>query len=38
VASLITHRYPSLESVPGAFTGGTQAPDYVKGVCAFRCS
>jgi L-iditol 2-dehydrogenase len=32
VASLITHRYPSLESVPGAFTSDTQAPDYVKGV------
>lgn len=32
VASLITHRYPSLESVPGAFAGDHQAPDYVKGV------
>jgi L-iditol 2-dehydrogenase len=32
VASLITHRYRSLEAVPGAFAGGHTAPDYVKGV------
>jgi len=32
VASLITHRYPSLDSVPRAFTGDHGAPDYVKGV------
>jgi L-iditol 2-dehydrogenase len=31
-ASLVTHRYPSLESVPGAFAGDHRAPDYVKGV------
>lgn len=41
VASLITHRYPSLDSVPRAFGGGDHgAADYVKGVvtCASRCS
>src|SRR5438874_9255678 len=40
VASLITHRYPSLDSVPRAFAGDHGAPDYVKGVvtCASRCS
>ena len=40
VATLITHRYPSLDSVPGAFAGDHGAPDYVKGVvtCASRCS
>jgi L-iditol 2-dehydrogenase len=32
VASLITHRYSSLESVPRAFTGDFQLPQYVKGV------
>ncbi|HKG92687.1 MAG TPA: alcohol dehydrogenase catalytic domain-containing protein [Gemmatimonadaceae bacterium] len=32
VASLITHRYPSLESVPAAFAGDHRLPDYVKGV------
>jgi threonine dehydrogenase-like Zn-dependent dehydrogenase len=32
VASLITHRYPSLESVPEAFMGDHRRPDYVKGV------
>ena len=32
VASLITHRYPSLDSVAGAFTGDYSAPEYVKGV------
>ena len=32
VASLITHRYPSLESVPDAFMGDHRKPDYVKGV------
>lgn len=32
VASLITHRYTSLESVPGAFAGDHRAPGYVKGV------
>jgi L-iditol 2-dehydrogenase len=32
VASLITHRYPSLESVPDAFLGDHRRPDYVKGV------
>jgi len=32
-ASLITHRYPSLDAVPGAFGGGDHAaPDYIKGV------
>jgi threonine dehydrogenase-like Zn-dependent dehydrogenase len=32
VAPLITHRYPSLAAVPGAFTGDHLAPGYVKGV------
>jgi L-iditol 2-dehydrogenase len=32
VASLITHRYTSLDSVPRAFAGDHQTPDYVKGV------
>jgi L-iditol 2-dehydrogenase len=32
VASLITHRYPSLEMVPAAFAGDHRRPDYVKGV------
>jgi threonine dehydrogenase-like Zn-dependent dehydrogenase len=32
VGSLITHRYPSLDSVPRAFAGDHGAPDYVKGV------
>ena len=32
VASLITHRYPSLDSVPDAFMGDHRKPDYVKGV------
>jgi threonine dehydrogenase-like Zn-dependent dehydrogenase len=32
VASLVTHRYPSLESVPEAFAGDHRRPDYVKGV------
>jgi L-iditol 2-dehydrogenase len=32
VASLITHRYPSLDAVPGAFAAGHTAPGYVKGV------
>ncbi|OLC74062.1 MAG: hypothetical protein AUH78_11950 [Gemmatimonadetes bacterium 13_1_40CM_4_69_8] len=32
VASLITHRYPSLDSVARAFMGDHSAPDYVKGV------
>jgi L-iditol 2-dehydrogenase len=32
VASLITHRYPSLASVPEAFRGDHRAPNYVKGV------
>ena len=32
VAPLITHRYPSLASVPAAFAGDHQAPDYVKGM------
>jgi L-iditol 2-dehydrogenase len=31
-ASLITHRYPSLDAVPGAFAGDHAAPDYIKGV------
>jgi threonine dehydrogenase-like Zn-dependent dehydrogenase len=35
VASLITHRYPSLEAASRAFAGEHAAPDYVKGVCAF---
>ena len=32
VASLISHRYRSLDSVPGAFGGDHRSPDYVKGV------
>jgi L-iditol 2-dehydrogenase len=32
VASLITHRYTSLESVPGAFAGDHRTPGYVKGI------
>ena len=32
VASLITHRYPSLDAVPDAFAGDHRRPDYVKGV------
>ena len=32
VASLITHRYPSLDAVPAALAGDYRAPDYVKGV------
>jgi L-iditol 2-dehydrogenase len=32
VATLITHRYPSLASVPQAFRGDHRAPNYVKGV------
>jgi L-iditol 2-dehydrogenase len=32
VAPLITHRYPSLDSVPAAFAGDHKRPDYVKGV------
>lgn len=32
VASLITHRYPSLDSVPRALAGDHHAADYVKGV------
>jgi len=32
VASLITHRYPSLDGVSRAFAGEHAAPDYVKGV------
>jgi len=32
VASFITHRYPSLESVPHALTADWQSADYVKGV------
>jgi L-iditol 2-dehydrogenase len=31
-ASLVTHRYASLDAVPGAFLGDHRAPDYVKGV------
>jgi len=31
-ASLITHRYPSLDAAPGAFAAGHAAPGYVKGV------
>ena len=37
-ASLITHRYPSLDAVSRAFAGEHTAPDYVKGVCAFPSS
>jgi L-iditol 2-dehydrogenase len=32
VASMITHRYTSLDQVPAAFAGAYRAPDYVKGV------
>ncbi|MEP6622250.1 MAG: alcohol dehydrogenase catalytic domain-containing protein [bacterium] len=32
VASLITHRYTSLDGVAGAFGGDHQLPEYVKGV------
>jgi L-iditol 2-dehydrogenase len=32
VSSLITHRYPSLDSVPRAFADDHRAPGYVKGV------
>ena len=32
VDAFITHRYHSLDEVPGAFAGAHQAPDYVKGV------
>ena len=31
-ASLITHRYPSLDAAPGAFAAGHAAPGYVKRV------
>ena len=34
VASLITHRYRSLDAVPAAFGGDHRRPDYVKGVVA----
>lgn len=32
VASLITHRYTSLDAVPSAFAGDHRLPEYVKGV------
>jgi threonine dehydrogenase-like Zn-dependent dehydrogenase len=32
VGSLVTHRYPSLDTVPAAFSGDHRLPDYVKGV------
>src|SRR4051812_28217421 len=32
VASLISHRYSSLDAVPAAFAGDHRRPDYVKGV------
>jgi L-iditol 2-dehydrogenase len=32
VASLITHRYPSLDAVQGALANDMREPDYVKGV------
>jgi threonine dehydrogenase-like Zn-dependent dehydrogenase len=32
VASLISHRYTSIESIPSAFDGSHRAPDYVKAV------
>jgi L-iditol 2-dehydrogenase len=32
VASIITHRYPSLDSVQGALEKDMRAPDYLKGV------
>ncbi|HEV8304368.1 MAG TPA: alcohol dehydrogenase catalytic domain-containing protein [Gemmatimonadales bacterium] len=38
VASMITHRYTSLDAVVRAFAGEHKAPGYVKGVCAFPCS
>jgi L-iditol 2-dehydrogenase len=38
VASLITHRYTSLDTVARAFAGEHKAPGYVKGVCAFPSS
>jgi 2-desacetyl-2-hydroxyethyl bacteriochlorophyllide A dehydrogenase len=31
-ASLITHRYPSLDAVPGAFARDPEVPGYIKGV------
>lgn len=30
--TLVTHRYASLDAVPGAFLGDHRAPEYVKGV------
>ena len=32
VGPMITHRYRSLDAVPGAFTGDHAAPHYIKGV------
>jgi L-iditol 2-dehydrogenase len=32
VESFVTHRYRSLDEVPGAFTGAHHADDYVKGI------
>ena len=32
VEPLVTHRYDSLDAIPGAFAGGHRAPDYIKGV------
>jgi L-iditol 2-dehydrogenase len=32
VASLISHRYDSLDAVPKAFAGDHRHPEYVKGV------
>lgn len=32
VRPLVTHRYESLDAVPGAFAGDHRRPDYVKGV------
>jgi L-iditol 2-dehydrogenase len=32
VGPLITHRYPTLASVPAAFAGAHTSPDYIKGV------
>ena len=29
---MITHRYRSLDQVPGAFAGDHAAPHYIKGV------
>jgi len=37
VASMVTHRYASLDAVFRAFAGEHKAPGYVKGVCAFPC-